>query len=334
MQFKVLDESYDKVIKSQYITVKTDCEYALEHLVPLIDKLDKQRAILKKDFYAKLEEDLKKGCIVPPLTVAINEEKVEAKENALKNKIKDAFILDGIQRLNTLKRIGYQNIDLSTPIFLNILVCESMDRLLYRMITLNNGQKPMSTRHQVEILTENIFDFNDLNITLQSEKESKKKRVIKSFKKSVIVRSYLSFISQSINIDNQKIIEEKLDALITEKIIESDIPNRKKEFIDIIDLINDLCSDLYFLKWFKVENNIVAFCAGINNSVDYISSKSKDAFKSKIIEFENIFQSIDISKVNLGKVRRKLVFYLIKNFEKCDTLSELELTDKILFEAL
>ena len=47
-------------------------------------------------------------------------------------------------------------------LYANLLICESMDRLLYRMITLNNGQKPMSARHQIEILAGNIFDFDHL----------------------------------------------------------------------------------------------------------------------------------------------------------------------------
>ena len=50
-----------------------------------------------------------------------------------------------------------------------------MDRLLYRMITLNNGQKPMTARHQIEILASNIFDFGTYRFS-DYRKRSKNKR--------------------------------------------------------------------------------------------------------------------------------------------------------------
>lgn len=63
------------------------------------------------------------------------------------------------KELNTLSRIDADKLDMSRILYCNILISDSMDRLLYRMITLNNGQKPMSARHQIEILAGNIFDF-------------------------------------------------------------------------------------------------------------------------------------------------------------------------------
>jgi len=50
--FKVLNESYDNVIQSVFLTAIADYEFALEKLVPLIDKLDFQRNPLRKYHYA------------------------------------------------------------------------------------------------------------------------------------------------------------------------------------------------------------------------------------------------------------------------------------------
>lgn len=69
--FRVLDESYDNVIQSVYLTVMADYKFALEPLVPLIDKLDFQRSPLRKLFYSRLEKDIVNGCIMPFLTIAI-----------------------------------------------------------------------------------------------------------------------------------------------------------------------------------------------------------------------------------------------------------------------
>ena len=103
MSITVLDEQFDKVIKSQYITAKTDYAFVLEHLVQLIDRLDEQRYTLRPQFYAKLEKDIINGCIMPPLTLAINK-KYDSSDSQeyVNNNIKEAFILDGIQRLNTI----------------------------------------------------------------------------------------------------------------------------------------------------------------------------------------------------------------------------------------
>lgn len=141
-----------------------------------MNKLDFQRNPLRASFYKRLEEDIEIGCIMPNITVAIKvNDKMPKEEDITENYIDDAlanaFILDGIQRLNTLNRINLSKLNMDRILYCNILISDSMDRLLYRMITLNNGQKPMSTRHQIEILAGNIFDFNSLPILSVTEKE-------------------------------------------------------------------------------------------------------------------------------------------------------------------
>ncbi|WP_345243242.1 hypothetical protein [Pontibacillus salipaludis] len=336
MEITILDKSHDNVINSVFITAKTTYSVALEKLVPLIDRLDYQRNTLKPQFYRKLEKDILNGCIMPPLTLAIKQEihedkKIENIEKFINNNIEDGFVLDGIQRLNTIKRICEKNdINLTRPLYLNILICNSMDKLLYRMITLNNGQKPMSARHQVEILASNLYNFEELPLNIRSEKEQKKKRVNNSFKKDDIIKSYLAFISNSINIDNQKIIESKLDELITDQIIESDLTERKIEFSEVVDLINTLAeADKSLLKWFKGTNNLIGFSAGIHKSFNEINEVDKDTFKIFIETFEEAFKFIDVSKIKLGLARRRAVKYLITNYSEVYDLSITKLTDII-----
>ena len=72
MRFEILNESYDAVIKSVYLTCISDYEFALTYLVPLINKLDFQRSPLRASFYKRLEDDIISGCIMPSLTIAIN----------------------------------------------------------------------------------------------------------------------------------------------------------------------------------------------------------------------------------------------------------------------
>lgn len=234
MDIKIYDVQYDKVIKSFYITVGATYDYSVRNFVPLINRLELQRSPLRKSLYKRLEEDIMSGCIMPNITLAINvkgimPQREELDEKYVEDNLSDAFVLDGIQRLNTMKRIAENS---SFPrgrmLYCNILVCNSMDRLLYRMITLNNGQKPMTARHQIEILASNIFDFDELPILAITEKESKgKKKSDDRMSKEVLIKGYLAYISNSVNIDNQKIIESKMNELIADQILESNIPEKK-----------------------------------------------------------------------------------------------------------
>lgn len=334
MDIIILDQRIDNVIKSNYITAVTTYRFAINHLVPLINRFEQQRYSLRPNFYKKLERDLLNGCIMPPLTLAIKSNIIETDaSDFLESSINMAFVLDGIQRLNTLNRLkNNESFNLDRPIYLNILICNSMDKLLYRMITLNNGQKPMSTRHQVEILANNIYDFDNLNIDIQTEKQQKIKRINQSFKKEDIIKGYLAFISNSINIDNQKIIESKLDELITDSIIDSDITDREVEYSDIINLINNFIENSELKKWFLIANNLIGFSAGIPKSFYLINEESADKYLENIKKYEEAFSYIDVSKIKLGKVRRQTIKFFIEKYSFMRDLSIGKITDLISME--
>lgn len=336
MSIQVSSIDNDLVINSQFVTAKTNYSYAITNLVPLIDKLDLQRKIQDSKFYKRLEKDLIKGCIMPPLTLAFVIEGVEFStcENAeiyINENIQDAFVLDGIQRLNTLNRTNKSNsgLNLERPLFLNIIFCSSMDNLLYRMITLNNGQKPMTARHQIEILASNVYDFNNLPIEVQTEKE-RKKRVIKgSFNKGDVIKAYIAFLSDSINIDNQRIIEEKLDELIAEKILNSNITDDNLEFSEIIAYVDELCNSPELLEWFKVNNNFIGFAVGVRKSFNQVKLVKKDELSRSIQVFEKAFSAFDVSKVKVGLQRRKLVSYFIENYTRFSEMDENDMLDAL-----
>lgn len=336
MNFKILDLKYDDVIQSHFVTVVADYSFAIANLVPLISKLDFQRNPLRASFYARLESDIISGCIMPPLTIAFNlqyKKDAHINEELLLSNICKAFVLDGIQRLNTLARIHDRDeFEPSRPIYLNILICESMDRLLYRMITLNNGQRPMTARHQIEILAGNIFNFDDLPILTVTEKQikgAKKRSEDTIMSKEVVIKGYLAFISHSINIDNQKIIESKMDELIAEQIMESDISKRKTKYSDVISFINNAIDNKTLKAWFLVPNNFIGFCAAMAGAFDAIQNEKISDLGQSISLFENAFSSIDISKIKLGLARRRLALFFFENYSRLTKLSSNQLLNEI-----
>ncbi|MGN6803295.1 MAG: hypothetical protein ACTHJN_15445 [Ginsengibacter sp.] len=333
---QLFDKGFDKVVKSIFCSGKTTYEYAYKNFLPQIDKYYAQRKKVDEKFYQKLERDIVVGCVMPPITIAIVMNSIQEyidkpKEDIvtlLEEQKENLYILDGIQRLNTLKRAYKEEIK-DFDIYINLLISDSDDRLLYRMITLNNGQKPMSARHQIEVLAHNIFDFDNLPIQVQTEKARSKKRIKGSFDKDDIIKGYISYLSESVNIDNQKIIESKMDELIADKIIESNVTQTDSQFSKVIDKIEVFIEDEYLLKWFKQPNNLIGFCAGIGKSYSAIKDETREAFREMIENFELSFQSFDISKIKLGHLRRLTVQYFISKYEAMKSISQPEIEDSL-----
>lgn len=329
----------DDVVDAKVATGRTSYEYALEHLVPLIARLDIQRRIQNPRFYDRLKSDIQQGCLMPPITIAFVRERQpritteKLFENFVNNNISEGFVLDGIQRLFTLQRAYDESIEGEFPstqsIFVNILVCSSMDNLLYRMITLNNGQRPMTTRHQIELLTTNLFDFSVDGLKLATEKQGIR-RAPGIFPQSDFVLGYMAFLSDSTNIDSQKLIQEKLDDLLASKILEHEPTKDQIQFTDVMELVTKLIESKKLEKWFRVNNNLVGFCAGIRGSYKYISRQNIKIFEGFIDQFEEAFRSFDVSKIKLGRSRRNAVSYVIKHAEKTMEATAAVITDKLI----
>ena len=273
---------------------------------------------------------------MPNITVAIKVEGEFPKEEEitvkyLEDNMKNAFILDGIQRLNTLSRIDRDKLDLKRVLYCNILISDSMDRLLYRMITLNNGQKPMSARHQIEILAGNIFDFDALPILSVTEKEKKSKKKIDedTMNKESLIKGYLAYVSNSINIDNQKIIEEKMNELIADKILNSNIASKNGEFQDVVDYISKMMENEYLNGWFKVVNNFIGFAAAMNISYVVIQNLNSIELQEHVQLFEEVFSAIDVSKIKLGMARRRMVKFYFENYNKFSKYGFSDLLDVV-----
>ncbi len=344
IQINSIDD--DNVINSKFITGKTNYDFAIKHLYPLIDQLPIQRNLQNPSFYSRLRLDILKGCVMPPLTLALISDKsvlphkLKDAEIYINDNIKSAFILDGIQRLNALHKTFKEpelnlSVDLARPLFVNIIICKSMDNLLYRMITLNNGQRPMTANHQIEILLGNIYRFNELDIIIQTEKEKGKKgKYTHAFEKSNIIKSYLAFLAHSTAIDNKKIIESKLDELIAKKIIDSKITEGDIEYSSVVGIINRLAASDYLKKWFDNNNNIIGFSVGIRNSFDTLVNIPTDTFEKAVIEFEKAFNSLNLSTIKLSRERRNLTEYYIANFGDLQDKHELDLLDILNEKAL
>lgn len=332
---KIYSTAKDEVINSYVAMGETDYQTALEKLYPLINRFEAQRKLQDKKFYKRLQRDLIEGCIMPPITIAfVDKEGIELteKENFesfVNENIDSGYILDGMQRLNTLKSASEDEIfDPQRIIYVNVIIAENQDKLLYRMITLNNGQKPMTPRHQIEILASEMFDFSGLkNISVQTEKERARKTIRGAFNLGDIARGYLAFLTDNVNNENNKIISEKMDEILVSRVLDNRNLKGSFKFESIVDLIDSLCVNAVCKSWFKVNNNLIGFCVGVKESYDDLIVVDAEEFSEAIDVFELSFDAINASKVNLGKYRRQLSCEFIKRYSSLSQKDEDELVE-------
>lgn len=181
--------------------------------------------------YDLLRADLIKGCVIPPIILGVTEQhegelrplinRVSVDENdeeawgLIKSVVRkavednDVIILDGLQRSLTMKGIQddypehvgkaeYQGF-LKNKIRVEFYAGLSKPGILYRMLTLNTGQTPMTFRHQLEILYYDYIDSDDLpqGITVLKETDDARARGERKYKFSDVIDMFYAYTTGS-----------------------------------------------------------------------------------------------------------------------------------------
>ena len=135
------------------------------------NQYQRKRVSRSSSIYSLLGNDLKRLCTIPTIVLALTDEsKRDILQKGMKSeqlmavfKSEDLIILDGLQRTYTLRDVRNELVqglipDIVPEVFLNhqlrVEVYSGLSKtgILYRMLTLNTGQTPMSRRHEIEIL--------------------------------------------------------------------------------------------------------------------------------------------------------------------------------------
>ena len=177
---EILTRTFDNRINAYNILTEIDIYEYLEiaNFISKNNPLQRKKLKSYSSIYNLLKEDIKTGCTIPPIVLALsnniqenididnsNDDLIIDYINRHKDKL---IILDGLQRTHLLTDIDqdlhsqshrdalnkFYKHKLRFEIYLGI---EKIG-ILYRMLTLNTGQSPMSVRHQIEILYSNYLD--------------------------------------------------------------------------------------------------------------------------------------------------------------------------------
>lgn len=202
--------------------------YDLSQQIMDKNQLQRKRVGGSSRTYELLRRDLIEGCVVPPLILAVTEafhaqktdigdaiqaclddpHSVEQHRTILEQfidlaaKQSEMLILDGLQRTFTIRQCidDAQKSDQldhfrRRPLRVEIYIGLRKLGLLYRMMTLNTGQTPMSFRHQIEIMYQDYLDADNLpeGMTVIREVEGARARGLGKYKYQDVVDMFYAF---------------------------------------------------------------------------------------------------------------------------------------------
>ena len=203
------NQMYECSIKEYYELVKN-----------ILGNNEYQRRKVKSSssIYSLLKEDLKQGCMIPPIVMAYvgeNDSIIDLNSEETK---KHLLILDGLQRSfaildivnETQNLFDYNESVLDLPIRIELYTNINRMGILYRMLTLNTGQTRMSTRHQIEIIYSDYITHSPLsNIQLIKEVDNDTPKSIGQYKFRDVIEGFTSYIEcDYLTLDRQDLLDQ------------------------------------------------------------------------------------------------------------------------------
>lgn len=254
-----MSRAIDNRINSINLYLEISFQEYLSFARDIIHNNDLQRKRIKtsKTVYSLLKDDLKQGCIMPPLVLAIAQNDFIDPQNIksedlleyMKKHTNEVLILDGLQRTYTLidaaAEIQEENPEkyadfLTYMLRLEIYIGINKFGILYRMLTLNTGQTPMTARHQLEMLYKDLLytDIGGIRLVtdvMDSPDPSKYEFAFKN-----VIDGFNSFLNRNeLPVDREDMLEniKMLGNMSIEK-VDHDL------FIDFINCYADVFKSL------------------------------------------------------------------------------------------
>jgi len=333
------------------------------------DRFEIQRKRVDPKKYTRLKEDIRKGALLPGITLAIDHLKVDdfiplvdkRKSAELIKKLlgfEDIYILDGLQRSYIIKDIKDEGFQFKSDqkLLLEIWFEKEISHLIYRLIVLNSGQRPMSMRHQVELLfmtMKNELQNRITGLEIYSEKDATVRNHAKKFSFDRLVNAYYSFLTKSPEIERENLVVKKLNENEIMSSEENVLNDAFNDFVDYLNIYTQLDVVFYeyystknsnlngFKNWLSDENTLKSFFAAVGKiSSDDRKKERIEISMNKIIEvikssvdnvdpfdmeiFNQVKGGIDPKRVNVGIGTRKLIMDGFREFINSEGDDKLE----------
>lgn len=227
---KLASKVKDGRINAVNVLLDMSIEEYLEVAGDIIKNNEFQRKRVKNSstVYALLKKDLRCNCTMPPIVLAIKAEKMNyllnpfnVDEEQIKKMFKpeNLIILDGLQRTYTILELieelkseedNQEELSkvLSNSIRIEVFLGINKIGILYRMLTLNTGQTPMSIRHQIEILYSDYSEHNIEEVSLLKETDSKTIKRIGEYQFRDVIEGFNSYLDRNeLGISRDQLLE-------------------------------------------------------------------------------------------------------------------------------
>ena len=322
------------------------------------DKFEIQRKRVEPKKYSRLKSDFRDGALLPGITLAIEFSKVDKYLELIKNEEfseiakflsenEEIYILDGLQRtyiINDLINEG-KIINENQKLLLEIWFEKEINHLIYRLIVLNSGQRPMSMRHQVELLfmtLKNSLTKDIDGLELYLEKDGHIRSKAKKYAFDRIVNAYYSFLTKSPETDRDNLVVKKLNEDDILSSTETELNENYNSFKKYLSKYCEMDFEIYRVyqnntnlssskNWLSEENTMKAFFAAVSKfKIDEKREARMDVAIEKLLntlknakdgedvlslsQFNDIKSGIDSKKSNVGVALRKTIMDGFREF--------------------
>ena len=366
MEFLTLDRDFR--LGAYCASVKVNYRWYLEKTTGAEKNLAIQRGIIKgQRSYQTLRADLKRGCILPPIVLASSLLPLPAKFSEFNAaaelqwsdieiaELRDVlfaiapeqiYIIDGLQRTNAMRESLDEIADerdkeeflaryLRLEIWLNI----SFNALAYRMLLLNAGQRPMSMKHQVEILSLSLKDdLEDIEgIEIITGFERRRRVAPGQFRLEDLASAFQAWLQGQPNIDLRNAVVEQLLGDAAVETLGSELsldahPDRGHGFKLLITylVMLDIALGREHVAFLSNETVVQGIAAAVGSAQKNAENASRiePAFGKLLREldeepgndpvgvaiFGELRAGINVKRVNVGEATRNAVFHAFQEF--------------------
>ena len=249
---RVVSVIYDGLLQANNVLLEMTIGEYLEIGLRILhnNQYQRKRVSRSSSIYSLLNEDMKKLCSIPTIVLAFTDDtnRVDLWEGMPEVDLKrhlendNLIILDGLQRTYTMRDVDSdltffgdeKNRFKEQRIRVEVYCGLSKTGILYRMLTLNTGQTPMSKRHEIEILYSSYLERDIDGIAFNRQVDSNIQRGIDAYNFDDAIEGFNAFLDA----DESPI--DRLDLLSVvqrlEKVVNNDY--QRDLFIQYIRLYN------------------------------------------------------------------------------------------------
>ncbi len=361
---RIVDLTLDERIVGYCATVSCSYEWYLDATEGAEENLNIQRGIIKDSrAYQTLRADLLRGCVLPPLVLAVSgiAMPVDLRPEVLRDpetaapfvealsgqlavpRPQETYIIDGLQRTNALRQTLADLRDqeenaarfLARRLRVEIWINIPFGAVAYRMLLLNAGQKPMSIKHQVEILSMKLEEDLRTIPGLEILRALVAQRRVRAgqFTLAKLSQAFQAWLQGSPNIDVRNTVMEQL---LAESAIETlgtslsgeDAP---EDFKSLVSWLVEVDQSLWPAQSQFLGNETVllgiAAAVGAAQKNDRLRDRMQRGLRtlrneavngnSEILavdRFNDLRQGEDVRKVNVGQFTRDMVYRAFQEY--------------------